>query len=515
MKRCLYIFVIGLIALLMLSCEEGSTEPKDDQAPIVMITYPANNTEFEAGVSVNITAEATDNETISNVKFYIDGSLFFTDINSPYEIEWDTTNLIGSHAIYAKAVDGSENMSISDLISVHISEISTNHNPIINSILANPSTIVIGNTSNIICNAIDVDGDSLIYSWSVDEGSIGGNGNEVTYYATDVLGLKTITCLVSDGNGGEDIGDVNVEVIAMANTPPEIICLFASLYSVPTGGKSTLSCNAIDEDGDDLIYEWISNNGSIVENGSSATFNAPSSNETYSTITCMVYDGQGGSAIETENITISNGTDPLVDIDGNVYQTIQIGNQTWMAENLKVTHYRNGDQIPSISNNSEWVDLSTGACCSIPYNYSYGKLYNGYAVFDSRNIAPIGWHVPTDEDIMELEVYLGMSETQVNTTQFRGTNQGSKLAGNEDLWSNGNLENDLEFGASGFNLLPSGYRDYSTGSFYGIELLAYCWTSTEYYSDSAWCRSLGCTSTKVNRIYIHKRSGYAIRCIKD
>ena len=88
------------------------------------------------------------------------------------------------------------------------------------------------------------------------------------------------------------------------------------------------------------------------------------------------------------------------DIDGHVYHTIKIGDQWWMAENLKVTHYRNGDTLPSVTANTDWINLTTGACCSNQFeeNFTsiYGLLYNFYAVNDNRKIAPEGWYVPTD-----------------------------------------------------------------------------------------------------------------------
>ena len=102
--------------------------------------------------------------------------------------------------------------------------------------------------------------------------------------------------------------------------------------------------------------------------------------------------------------------DTLKDIDGNVYKTVKIGNQWWMTENLKVIHYRNGDKIPCLTDDDEW-DQSTRAYCY--YNNDttnveiYGRLYNWFAVNDSRKIAPEGWHVPTDEEWQELVDYLG------------------------------------------------------------------------------------------------------------
>jgi uncharacterized protein (TIGR02145 family) len=99
------------------------------------------------------------------------------------------------------------------------------------------------------------------------------------------------------------------------------------------------------------------------------------------------------------------------DIDGNTYKTIVIGTQTWMAENLKTTKYRNGDTIPTNLTNAAWSDATTGAYAiynnDAANNTIYGKLYNWYAVTDSRNICPVGWHVPSDSEWTTLVNYLG------------------------------------------------------------------------------------------------------------
>ncbi|PIS29553.1 MAG: hypothetical protein COT43_03570 [Candidatus Marinimicrobia bacterium CG08_land_8_20_14_0_20_45_22] len=195
----------------------------------------------------------------------------------------------------------------------------------------------------------------------------------------------------------------------------------------------------------------------------------------------------------------------VTDIDGNVYQTVKIGNQWWMAENLKVTHYRNGEAIPNITDNTAWSNLSTGALCD--YNndvnnvVTYGRLYNWYAVNDSRNIAPTGWHVPTDAEWTILTNYLGgesvaggkMKET--GTTHWYGPNTG---ATNE----------------SGFLALPGGYRYYS-GTYYGVGDYGYWWSATESDSYGAWSRNLGCSGSGVDRGSNGKRSGFSVRCVGD
>ena len=99
----------------------------------------------------------------------------------------------------------------------------------------------------------------------------------------------------------------------------------------------------------------------------------------------------------------------VTDIDGNVYETVQIGDQLWMAENLKTTHYRNGASIPYVENN--WGSNTAGAYTFFDNLQSnaniYGNLYNGYAVYDDRGICPESWHVPTEDEFVELSSFLG------------------------------------------------------------------------------------------------------------
>ncbi len=219
-----------------------------------------------------------------------------------------------------------------------------------------------------------------------------------------------------------------------------------------------------------------------------------------------------GSA-QTFTTTSSSGT--VTDIDGNVYQTVTIGSQVWMAENLKVTHYRNGDPILSVTD-STWSVLTSGAYCG--YNNgvnnvaTYGMLYNWYAVADPRNIAPEGWHVPTDEEWKQLEMYLGMSQAQADETGWRGTDEGGKLkeAGTTH-WSSPNIGATNE---SGFSALPGGRRN-TNGSFYYMGFVAYFWSSTEEGSDYVWLRYLIYGSSRVYRYNTSKHYGFSVRCVRD
>jgi len=145
----------------------------------------------------------------------------------------------------------------------------------------------------------------------------------------------------------------------------------------------------------------------------------------------------------------------ITDIDGNVYNTIVIGTQTWMVENLKVTKYRNGESISNITDASQWSNLTAGAYCNyenIAANVTdYGRLYNWYAVSDSRNIAPAGWHVPTDTEWTTLTTFLGGESVSGGKMKETGTTH----------W---NTTNSTVDNSSGFTGLPGGNRD-NAGAF--------------------------------------------------
>jgi len=208
--------------------------------------------------------------------------------------------------------------------------------------------------------------------------------------------------------------------------------------------------------------------------------------------------------------------EPVTDIDGNVYQTVIIGGQCWMAENLKVTHYRNGDPIPHVPDNSEWASYPSGAYCNYwnkeSYVATYGRLYNWYAVDDGRHLAPEGWHVPTDAEWKKLEMYLGMSQASVDSTTWRGTDEGGKLK--EVGTSHWYPPNAGATNESGFTGLPGGQR-VSAGLFISNRYIGYFWSSTEFSSTVSWERALCNELAQTYRLRSSKNFGYSIRCVRD
>lgn len=215
-------------------------------------------------------------------------------------------------------------------------------------------------------------------------------------------------------------------------------------------------------------------------------------------------------------ITSSVPIASVTDIDGNVYRTVTIGTQVWMAENLEVTHYRNGDAIPNVTDNVTWYNLTIGAYCE--YNndvnsvVTYGRLYNWYAATDSRNIAPAGWHVPSDAEWKQLEMYLGMSQADADLDGWRGTDEGGKLKETGTAhWSSPNAGATNE---SGFSGLPGGYRD-SDASYIQLGFNVYFWSSTEGSSSYAWFRGLFYDYSSIARYNDYKKYGFAVRCVKN
>ena len=209
----------------------------------------------------------------------------------------------------------------------------------------------------------------------------------------------------------------------------------------------------------------------------------------------------------------------VLDIDGNVYKTVVIGDQVWMAENLKVTHYRDGDPISKDVSKYFWMYTSNGSYCNYDNNEdkadSYGALYNWFAIEDSRNIAPEGWHVATDEEWKQLEVFLGMDVEEANESEGigRGSNIGAKLK-TTNIWSKD--DDGLQNGTneSGFSALPAGYRT-SQGDFLFEGFTGNFWTASENGKKYAWDRSLTNWYTTINRNYADKESGMSVRCVKD
>lgn len=193
------------------------------------------------------------------------------------------------------------------------------------------------------------------------------------------------------------------------------------------------------------------------------------------------------------------------DIEGNVYKTVKIGNQTWMTKNLKTTKYNDGSAIPLVADGSAWAALSTPGYCwynndEASYKTTYGALYNGYAVSTGK-LCPKDWHVPSDAEWKIVTDYLGGENIaggklkETGTTFWVGPNTG---ATNE----------------CGYTALPGGVRFYD-GLFHDFGFSGYFWSSTEQSSTRAFFRYVDYEYSNIFRFNNFKKIGFSVRCLRD
>ncbi len=207
-------------------------------------------------------------------------------------------------------------------------------------------------------------------------------------------------------------------------------------------------------------------------------------------------------------------TGSVSDIEGNTYKTAKIGNQWWMAENLRVTKFNDGQLISFIdenANDTAWSEATTPVYTAIN-NGQYGLLYNYAVVESSVNIAPAGWHVATDEDWKALEREVGMSQNESNALGWRGSIEAELLtAKNSAGWPEGATL----FGKDTyqFNAKPGGCRVFN-GELNLQGNTAFWWTaSTE--GNEAWYRYFDASQTRIFRQHTYKGYGMSIRCVKN
>ncbi|MEI6753775.1 MAG: FISUMP domain-containing protein [Paludibacter sp.] len=244
-----------------------------------------------------------------------------------------------------------------------------------------------------------------------------------------------------------------------------------------------------------------------IETGTTGVFSSLMTNLTSNTKYYMrsYATNSGGTSYGTEVSFTTLDASIIADVDGNIYTQITIGTQTWMVENLKTTRYRDGSSIANVTDNTAWAALTTGAWCESNNNAAnsikYGHLYNWYAVSDSRNIAPVGWHIPTDAEWTTLTTYLG----------------GESVAGGK-LKETGTLNwlspNTAATNSTGFSALPGGQRSNNGTTYSNFSKYGYFWTATMYNS-YAYSRSMNYASSVVTQLYDYKASGNSVRCIKD
>lgn len=234
--------------------------------------------------------------------------------------------------------------------------------------------------------------------------------------------------------------------------------------------------------------------------------------KTIFTTSCLVF------ALLTISFTKKNGTvlSSAVSDNDSIQATITdesddiasvtIGTQVWMAKNLDVSEYRNGDKIPEVKDSATWANLTTGAWCwynNDSAHYAiYGKLYNWWAVHDPRGLAPEDWHIPSDAEWYTVYNFLGTN----------AHNAGGKMKETGAThWLDPNVGTS---NSTGFTALGGGYRE-NFGRFCYINFLGYWWSSTENGTKRAYCRRLVSYGGFMDRMHYEKQKGFSVRCVRN
>ncbi len=336
-----------------------------------------------------------------------------------------------------------------------------------------------------------------------------------------------------------DVNPVIAEYVSAFQENPDPICDLLdslgteagkmSVYKVDLDILSNLAFADI-PDADDLefvgevdINDWDGLAEIIGEEEAEANKNEYSNDElTSSSKIIFLYSGDeyvysflnpGG---EEDGIDSIDNDDEDIDNTEDDYQSdteiksVKIGNQEWMAENLNVDKFRNGDLIPEVKSQNEWEKAGKSgkpAWCYYDNNNingeKYGKLYNWYAVNDPRGLAPEGWHIPSDEEWDQLAAYLGGEDDAGKKMKTK-----TGWDGSED-WPEGNGTD--EYGFSG---LPGGLRTH-IGEFIKLGKYTSWWTSTESDTEGAWDRSLYYAYGNFDRGDNYGGEGLNVRCLKD
>jgi uncharacterized protein (TIGR02145 family) len=262
---------------------------------------------------------------------------------------------------------------------------------------------------------------------------------------------------------------------------------------------------SVSETGDTL---FIQGGGFVIIPGIS------SANSTLDTL----IDGEFTCQQEHINNEIQYGY--VLDVDGNYYRTVQLGNRIWMAEDLRTTKFSNGALIPNITDSQEWNNQITPAWCynqnNASYNCDYGKLYNWYTATDPRNVCPTNWHVSTEADWIALAMFLDSLAFPV-TTQFQSLIAGGKLKstgtleGGDGLWLSPNQGATNE---TGMNFVPSGMR--AANGFFLSNGDYYCWKiNLNYWQETHGVSRLRFNEPDLISEAVPKLWGVAIRCVRD
>lgn len=480
---------IYLILLLILtnSCNEVWDNPYDelaDKAP-PLTKFSVSKTVVLEGEVINFTDDS-ENEPNAWEWNFGDGNTS-TDQNPVHS--YDTS---GTYTVSFTATNnhGSNTETKEDYIIVN----KAGSVPIA-SFIANKTEVVEGNSVTFTDLSSNI---PTSWNWSFGDGGTSTEQNPV--YTYENIGNYTVTLTVTNDHGNDTETKENYITVTEDGVPPTAD-FSADKTTIYEGEKINFTDQSTNNP---TAWEWNFGDG--------GTSNEQNPNHTYNdagiyTVQLKVTNEFGDDTeIKVSYIEVKEdvfGT--LTDIDGNTYVTVLIGNQTWMAENLKTTRLPNGNNIPQVINQNDWDSMDDpyndmAYCFYNNYNSVYGALYTWAT---ASNVCPDGWHLPSQEEFEELENY-------VNVNGHFGV-EGTALKSTTGWNDNGNGTDSF-----GFNGKPGGSRDYGEGwEFYGLGYDGSWWTTHDVYENSSVIWSLESSEVELMQYGTKKLSGHSVRCIKD
>ena len=520
--------ILGLTALVFIF--SFSNCKKENQLPSCSITYPNNGDEFEQGDTITISVEADDQDgLIAEVNFYINDIGIFSSNSFPYTFTWNTSGeTIGDHIIKVIAKDN-EGGSKTDECTISIIGNAT--------IVTIEASSITHNTAMSGGNITNDGGTSILergVCWNnsqnptlLNEHTTDGSGSGS--FTSTITGLTQNTTYYVRAYATNSVGTAygSEETFTTPTTPT----LTTTAISAITDNSAQSGGNITDDGGATVTARgvcwstsWSPTIADSKTTDGSGTGSFTSSLTGLSSETTYYVRAYATNSVGSEygQQVILKTYNTVTDFDRNVYYTVIIGTQTWMAKNLKATHYADGTAILLVEDNSAWNSLgdTNKAYCYYNNNSSncdtYGALYtwaaamNGAISSDAnpssiQGICPDGWHLPSDAEWRQLIDYLGGESAAGGKLKETGNTH----------WNN---PNDGATNESGFTALPGGYR--ISGTFGNIWDYGYWWSSTEGYfgtpTPPPWYITMyyNNSSAFMNFAYA-KKSGLSVRCVKN
>ena len=527
-----------LIIIAILSCERN-------KLPTCEITQPSNNEVFIKGdkIFVSVNAEDTDG-SVAEVRIYLNNVGLIILENFPYNYEINSGDYdVGAYTIKATVSDniGEE---VSDEVQI--------------SIEANSPSVETDDVTDIkelsaTCGGEVVSDGGLAVTekgvcWSTSQNpTVSDNktsdGTGTGSYSSAITGLTCGTTYYVRAYATNSAGTGYGNEVPFTTSP----CLMEPTVSTSSmsnitqttaqGGGNIISDGASTITSKGICWSTspdptISNNKTNDGTGT-GTYSSLITNLTpFTTYYVRAYaaNSVGISYGNEESFTsLWDNSTTVSDYNGHVYSTIQIGDQIWIGENMKVYTYNGGKEIPWVPDESNWDALSTSAEAYCWYENStfnrdiYGGLYTWTAAMAGaassssnpsgvQGICPDGYHIPSDAEWKQLEIYLGISAEEVNNTGRRGVDEGGNLkhAGTK-FWSTPNTGATNE---TGFTGLPGGFRR-GNGTFAFLGTNCNFWSATQYDLSNAWFRGLNFDHSQIYRGDYSKKMGLSVRCLRD